>query len=241
MGRFNYRYTDEQRAAIVRAINEEGLEAQHAVELAAKGQLHDRLPAFEMSASTARSLATNARQRHTRRRAVELERQKPGAVEEIVEEALRMVLDELRDEDRRRRDNGEADYVRLRRILRTARELQALLRAIPPAPPTNGSPHGADETDDLKRAMLRDIEREQAEEREQDQPEVRPATDPGNTRDFWFSPEVDAEIRATAERYGVTYDEVDARLQGSIPGTLEHTPRQAINRAAELAAEARTS
>ena len=64
MGRFDRKYTNEQRQAIIDAQLENGLSARKAVELAETGQLG--LPAFYLPPSTAGGLAARARRRHAR-------------------------------------------------------------------------------------------------------------------------------------------------------------------------------
>jgi hypothetical protein len=93
MGRFDPKYSHEQRRAIVRLIVDKGYEVREAVELAAEGI--DGLEPFEMPRSTAGGLAAHERHRRTRRALVQRKRKEPGHGDRLAHKVLDIVEREL--------------------------------------------------------------------------------------------------------------------------------------------------
>ncbi len=124
MGRGSPRYTDEQRAAVSRAIVQGGMTAEQAVAAAAKGELG--IDPFDMPASTARGIAGRARMEAS---AVgEAASPEAAAIYERGWAILECRIAALEE------DPESADMVELQRIARTARELNKLGAAIRPPP-----------------------------------------------------------------------------------------------------------
>jgi hypothetical protein len=128
MGRFDPLYNKEQRQAIVRAIVDEGCSAAEGVRRAAEGSLGTA--PFDMPLSTARGLATRERTRQTKQQLRALEREEPGIAARIRDQALYILKQELTEIEERQHEGEEIDLVRVRRIARSAREIQRLSAAV---------------------------------------------------------------------------------------------------------------
>ena len=142
------KYDDEQRAAIVAAV-ERGMMPAEAVEAAKQG-LGDLEP-FDMPEATARHIIANEKRNGVRGELRELEQRQPGSVERLRDRAaafLHRELDEIESDE-----TGEARE-RLPTILRSAIQLQKLTRAITPARPTNG---GNGDANDETSALLESL------------------------------------------------------------------------------------
>jgi hypothetical protein len=124
MGRCSPQYTDAQRAAVARAVVEQGMTAAQAVEAAAAGALG--IEPFEMPAATARGLVSEHRMENGEG-SRQLEDQ--GAAERILDRAYSILearIDTLSD------DPAGVDLVELQRIARATREVQKLAYAVAP-------------------------------------------------------------------------------------------------------------
>lgn len=130
MGRFDPKYSDEQRAAVKRALTEDGMKPREVVQAAANGQL-DGLPPFDLNPRTASSWKAVANRRG---RALDWQRRAAGTPEEQfdahAELALQMVAEDL-GKLKAKRNRDPADYEAMRKLMQVDREARALLRAIP--------------------------------------------------------------------------------------------------------------
>jgi hypothetical protein len=125
MGRYSPQYTDAQRAAVVRAVVEQGMTAAQAVEAAAAGALG--IEPFKMPAATARGLASEHRMEHGQgSRAL----QDQGAAERILDRAYSILEARI---DALSENPAGVDLVELQRIARATREVQKLAFALGPA------------------------------------------------------------------------------------------------------------
>jgi hypothetical protein len=104
-GAFSSKYSDEQRAAVVAAFVDGGSTAPEIVDLASAGSLeHDgeQLAAFEMPASTVRSLARDARRRRSGAMRSDLANAAPAdALEDLRRRLVSAIDHELRQVERR--------------------------------------------------------------------------------------------------------------------------------------------
>ena len=121
VGRFDPKYTDEQRDAIARAVNDRGMSAPEAVRAAAEGL--DGLEPFTMPESTARDVAGVARQQPTQ----------PGAdyaaqLRSFQDRGLTLIEQEMTKAEERQKqgDLSNSDWTRLTKLTRFARALSDL-------------------------------------------------------------------------------------------------------------------
>lgn len=179
MGRFDPKYTQEQNEAMRRAMVDEGMSAQKACAAAKKGELG--LPPFDYNESTAASNKTIWTR--TRKKAEELMAGvvHPDSIIEVAESVFRDNKVRLEALTRKTKPT-EKDYAERYRLLRELRELDALLRRIPPAktqggtraqrqakaereatdPHSNGNEEGG--VSELARSLLAEVERQKAAE-----------------------------------------------------------------------------
>jgi hypothetical protein len=166
-GAFSSKYSDEQRAAVVAAFVDGGSTAPEIVDLASAGSLeHDgeQLAAFEMPASTVRSLARDARRRRSGAMRSDLANAAPAdALEDLRRRLVSAIDHELRQVERRQsagkavKGAGEE----LRQLARAYRELAARsgpTGSRPPAPgaKVNGERDGGQTRGGLAGALLAD-------------------------------------------------------------------------------------
>ncbi len=135
MGRMEPRYSKDQRVAIVTAIVDEGMDPKVAVDLAAKGELHD-LESFEFNLNTAKSYAGEERRR---RRGHEIQAVRQNGRPEERLDALTAqslaILEANISRIERAALQGKMsmrDVQLLREMVKCARELRGLARGIPP-------------------------------------------------------------------------------------------------------------
>jgi hypothetical protein len=134
MGRCSPQYTDAQRAAVVRAVVEQGMTATQAVEAAAAGALG--VEPFEMPAATARGLVSEHRMEHGQ----DPPQLENSAAERILERAYSIL--EARINSLSENPAG-VDLVELQRIARATREVQKLALALDAG---DGAREGEDES-----------------------------------------------------------------------------------------------
>lgn len=149
-------YTDEQRAAIRRAIVENGLNASQAVEHAAAGTLKRGLAPFAMPLSTARNLAQ--RERRKRSRATLLTN---GATLTLDATAADLAVMLATIRAKAKRSGATAENVE--QIARAARAVAALQRDLNAMRPTNPPSPTDSEPDEptTSRTLAEQIAREQ--------------------------------------------------------------------------------
>ncbi len=131
MGRFDAKYSDEQREAVINAITADGVTAREAIELAAAGDLG--VPAFDMAESTARGLVSRAGKRRRQATVLQHERDEPGRGTAILDRCLTLLEDELGQLEERVRSDGELDdkgLHRVRGVARAYREVDKMRIAI---------------------------------------------------------------------------------------------------------------
>lgn len=150
VGRFHPKYTDEQREAIARAMNDRRMSAPEAVKAAAEGGL-EGLPSFEMPESTARDIANTARRQPT---------QPVGdcaaALRSLQDRGLSLIEEEMTkaEEASERGELSNAQLTRLAKCMRLARSLGDLhVTPRSPAPePQQGDDH-SDVLEELQAAL----------------------------------------------------------------------------------------
>jgi hypothetical protein len=163
--RFDRRYTDAQRDALVEAYVDRGVRpARRVAELAAAGELtHNGEPVerFTVPVSTVRSLARDAR-RH-RHSTATLDSLAPrDAVERLRLRLIRAIDRELNRVERRQRAGEPVKGEELRQLARAQRELAqipGLRDPLPPAPgaKVNGVREGGETRGGLAGPMMRDL------------------------------------------------------------------------------------
>ena len=131
MGRYDAKYSDDQREAVINAITADGLTAREAVELAAAGDLG--VPAFDMAESTARGLLSRARQRQTEADVCQLERDEPGEGTKLLDRCMGVLEVEIGRIEELQRSGGELDSTGLQRvrwITRSVHEIHKVRKAL---------------------------------------------------------------------------------------------------------------
>ena len=162
MGRFAPKYAEEERAAIVAAVLDQGLSAPAAVKLAAAGTLEGVGHAFEMPAGTARELVR--REREDRDYAVRATPEGAASIAEAIPGRIVRLLDaELARIEKEATDGDKLDTAQLRNIARVHRELATKRDANRAARDNSGTDTGDDrddsdgaKEDDLIKRLVRD-------------------------------------------------------------------------------------
>ena len=162
MGRFDRKYSDEQRQAIIDAQLEDGLSARKAVELAETGHLG--LPAFYMPPSTASGLAVRARRRHARTAITEdhdLADRVDQACARLIEVGLRIAKAEI-DLLQEQASGDEAlptqSLSRIQKLGSLLREMRKLAMEPAAQPRHQWEEEGSDEHEPLIEQMMADYE-----------------------------------------------------------------------------------
>jgi len=136
MGRFDPKYSAEQKEAVIAAQVEAGMSSTEAVAYARDGK-YEGLGPFEMPQSTASFLATEERKR---RRGDDLKKKSKGTPTERLEVATSRLLGVFdthvqRAEARARRSKtstpAPVEFDRLRNLARFGREVQSLVKGVP--------------------------------------------------------------------------------------------------------------
>lgn len=136
MGRFDPKYTDRQREAVIAAIVDRGMSAPKACKRAAEGTLEDDLEPFDFPPNTARDYARRERNKRAGRAARAKEQ---GTIEDRLEafgdRAMAMLehgLDRLEHKQKKRKQALSSNEIeRGRKLTSWARELRSLNRNMP--------------------------------------------------------------------------------------------------------------
>ena len=161
MGRLDPTYSDVQREAIARAINDDGLTAAEVAHLATAGELAE-LPPFELPHSTAHDIAAKERTATAPPRHEGDERER---LTKLVDDGLTMLEGQVAEiKQRQEKANGDlqpADLTRLEKVARVVRELAKMSDAIreqPPVQPASPPNGNGSDSPSLLEQMQRDLE-----------------------------------------------------------------------------------
>lgn len=116
------KFSDEQRAAIVRAQLDDGMTSADAVRAAAAGELE--IEPFEMSEARARQFAADAERDARAEQMASAERAEPGRIASLVDLEFKLIENELKRMADAQAEGEEIDLDRLRQIGKATYEVQ---------------------------------------------------------------------------------------------------------------------